>query len=222
MKSQLPPAYASGMLQFLCLAKPGKSRTLHPPAPAGGFELGNCKSYILITLTVILLIAGLTFYQFFLGSRYPHLLLRSYITGTRLTKDDLDPWSFQIIDSGNASSVFKIAKDKNTLWINAGGDIGFVTLKGVDTKTFEFMEDTGNGYCLECYAQDKNHIYYIMVTMHEKWLDSYPNVTFPSREQIYKNNAFVLPNADKASFTVLGDNYAKDKMHTYYRGVVVK
>lgn len=178
----------------------------------------NKRSYIVLLLVV--LFGVYVSYQFYSG--YGYLLLHSSVGGNgfiRNIEDELDPLTFKVLDKEyTANFDFRVSRDKDTLWITNGGDSDIVQIKDVDWKSFKFL---GEQYCVECYAIDNNHIYYILTYINDKWLDKHEGIVFPGRFEIGENNAIIVGGADKETFKVLEDKYAQDANFSYYRGVKV-
>ncbi len=175
-----------------------------------------------VFLITIFLAFAILFYQIFYGYLFLFFYTRSDGGNwfVRAYADQIDPWTFRVTKKPRPLSFnFINAQDKDSIWLNYGGDIGPISLHGLDTKTFEFINGT---QCYDCYAKDKNHVFYIMDRIFNKKLDeTHPGTLFP-QYVAENNNAFIIESADIETFKDLGDGFGEDKVRTYYRGIPVE
>ncbi len=130
--------------------------------------------------------------------------------------EDLDARSFEILND------FYL-KDKNNIYYDAcrGQCFSHVyVLQDADVESFEVLN---NGYCDNCYAKDKNNIYFSIHALENVDYDSFEVINeryARDKDYVYDGDK-KLEFVDVESFEVLvyeGDNrYLKDKNNIYWQ-----
>jgi len=123
--------------------------------------------------------------------------------------DRITPASFKAIDMRE----FLYAYDTDSIWL-VYPDNGIISIENIDVSTFEFVNINA---CFECYAKDKDNVYYIMGFPNDTYDEVHPYSIEPGlRDE--KVNSFIVKDAKNENFKDLDGGLGNDDNNYYLYG----